>query len=351
MNKDISITPVFTAYVINDNVIQQHILAGLLCKEGFTVRTFASVESALSAMIPDAPPSLIVTDIYMPEINGWCFCRLLRSPDYASFNEIPILVVSATFSGDEAFRITTDVGANAFLPLPIDEKRFVDTVHTLLRGEQPLIHSHVLIAGENERQAGFLKKTFEAEGYLADTVLTVREAIQAFKETFYDVAVIDYHLPDGQGDELLATFRNDQPDCACIIMTAEPSLDLTLAWLRLGAAAYLHKPFEATYLIELCARARRERSLMRMEDLMEKKTRQLRESEKKYRELFEGCTGRIIPVYLGRGHDHCQPSLPGSLEVQSSRPGCMVFPGCLEDLRPPGRWRAVLEPVAETRVC
>ena len=57
-----------------------------------------SVEEALSVLRARRPVNLIVTDLYMPKIDGWRFCRLLRSPSFTEYNSIPIVVVvSATF--------------------------------------------------------------------------------------------------------------------------------------------------------------------------------------------------------------------------------------------------------------
>ena len=85
--------------------------------------------------------------------------------------------------------------------------------------------------------------------------------VDAFEKTSYDVAVLDYHLPDRNSDELLPEFKRNQLDCVCIMMTADPDPKLAIAWMCQGAAAYLRKPFEPEYLIELCAKARREKAL------------------------------------------------------------------------------------------
>jgi hypothetical protein len=37
---------------------------------------------------------------------------MLRSSEYATLNEVPILVVSATFAGDHPERIAADIGAD-----------------------------------------------------------------------------------------------------------------------------------------------------------------------------------------------------------------------------------------------
>jgi PAS domain S-box-containing protein len=282
--------------VVNDDVTQLNVLAGLLNRAGMEVQAYDSAEKALDAFIQGEPPDLIVTDLYMPVIDGWRFCRLLRSPEYAAFNQLPILVVSATFSGEETRRITADLGANAFLPAPVDARRFIAQARELLAGVLPQDHLRVLIVEDSQTLSGILRKSFEAHGYRADTALTAQAAVAAFTQSAYDVAVLDYHLPDGLGDSLLKGLKERLPDCVCIMMTTDPGPELALEWMRKGAAAYLRKPFEPEYLIEVCVAARRERALLRVQNLLEERTQELRENEKKYRELVENINDIVFTV-------------------------------------------------------
>jgi len=287
--------PTARAVVVNDDVTQLNVLAGLLRREGLDVRTFQSAEAALVAMDRDRLVELIVTDLYMQGIDGWRFCRLLRSPEYQFCNHIPILVVSATFAGEEASRITEELGANAFLPSPVDGTRFLAQVRGLLSGSLPRPVRRVLIVEDSKTLANALQKVFTTHGYLADTAFTARAAAEAFSREVYDIALLDYHLPDAKGDRLLADFCHGRPDCVCIMMTTDPSPELALAWMKQGAAAYLRKPFDPEYLIEVCARTCRERSLLRVEDLLEKRSRELREAECRYRVFFDqGPDGVVI---------------------------------------------------------
>ena len=282
--------------VVNDDVTQLNVLSGLLNKAGLEVQVYDNAREALEAFIRGEPPDLIVTDLYMPVIDGWRFCRLLRSPEYLAFNQVPILVVSATFSGEETRRITADLGANAFLPAPVDARRFIEQARELLAGVLPQDHLRVLIVEDSKTLAGVLKNSFEAHGYRADKALTAKAAVEAFKQSAYDVAVLDYHLPDGLGDALLNGFKESRPDCVCIMMTTDPGPELALEWMKKGAAAYLRKPFDPEYLIEVCAAARRERALIRVENLLEERTRELRESENKYRSLIENINDIVFSV-------------------------------------------------------
>ncbi len=283
------------AIVVNDDPTQLAILAGLLAKAGIEARAFENVEAALAAMDPADPPDLIVTDLHMPGIDGWRFCRLLRSPEHTAFNEIPILLVSATFAGEHPERIATDAGADAFLPSPLDGKTFTARIRALLEGREARRRPRALIVEDEKALAALLTKTLATHGYQADTALTTREAEATLAKTPYDVAVLDYHLPDGKGDSLLDRIHGSQPDCVCLMMTTEATPGLALSWMKRGAAAHLRKPFEPELLIELCARVRRERALLRTEDLLEARTRELRESEANFRHFFESITDINYP--------------------------------------------------------
>jgi PAS domain S-box-containing protein len=291
------------AVVVNDDITQLNVLSGLVRKAGLEPRTFTEAEAALADMSAwagtvdrdlSALPVLVVTDLYMPGIDGWRFCRLLRSPEYAAFNQVPILVVSATFAGDETDRIAADLGAEAFLPSPVNGKHFVEQVLAILSGKRMRTPLRVLIVEDSQTLSDILQKAFAAHGYQADAVITAREAVAAFGKTAYDVAVLDYHQPDGMGDALLDTFRAQRPDCVCLMMTTDSCPELALNWMKRGAAAYLQKPFQTEYLIELCARARRERALLRVQDLLEVRTAELRESEEKHRILLEESSDPIF---------------------------------------------------------
>ncbi|MFZ5769895.1 MAG: PAS domain S-box protein [Thermodesulfobacteriota bacterium] len=294
MSRSAAEGPAARVVLVNDDPTQLRVLAGLLGREGLEVQTFAGAAAALAALDPRRPPGLIVTDLYMPGIDGWRFCRLLRSPEYQFCNHIPILVISATFAGEEATRITEELGANSFLPSPVDGGRFLEQVRALLAGGSARSVRRVLIVEDSMALATVLQKVFASHGYRADTACTVRAAAEAFGRDAYDIALLDYHLPDARGDSLLADFCLSRPDCVCIMMTTDPSPELALAWMRQGAAAYLRKPFAPEYLIEVCARVCRGRSLLRVEDLLEKRSRELRETEIRYRTLFEQSPDGVV---------------------------------------------------------
>ena len=69
------------AIVVNDDPVQLRLASTLLQKDGIKVFSCRSVEEALPALNSCEKIDIVVTDLHMPGIDGWRFCRLLRSPD------------------------------------------------------------------------------------------------------------------------------------------------------------------------------------------------------------------------------------------------------------------------------
>jgi CheY-like chemotaxis protein len=75
-------------------------------------------------------PDIILTDVYMSEIDGLeLIRRLRRMPRLAG---IPIIAVSASASHSDAATCLA-AGANAFLPKPVVEQDLVEQIGNLLR--------------------------------------------------------------------------------------------------------------------------------------------------------------------------------------------------------------------------
>lgn len=75
-----------------------------------------------------------------------------------------------------------------------------------------------------------------AEGYAA--------ALDVLATHDFSCALIDKHLPDGTGLELVRHIKERFPSVEVIVMTGQANLESALQALRLGATDYLVKPFD-----------------------------------------------------------------------------------------------------------
>lgn len=218
-------------------------------------------------------------------------------------------MVSATFSGEEAERITSELGANAFMSAPVDREKYLAQVRALLNGYKEKDFLRALIVDDSRSLCGLLKNDFEKHGYQVQIALNAKEAFTAFQRQVFDLAVIDYHLPDQSGDHLLDSFLKQQPDCVCIMITTDPHPKLALDWMKKGALASLRKPFQSEYLIKVCNKAKREKSLLRVENLLEQRTEEL-----KYRLELENLVSDICQDFMRMSVDRLDMTINRSLE-------------------------------------
>jgi len=80
-------------------------------------------------------------------------------------------------------------------------------------------------------------------GRLAQHAASLAAADAALAETTFDIVLLDLGLPDGDGMEWLAAYRQRDPQGAVLVMTARDRVADRVRGLRLGADDYLVKPF------------------------------------------------------------------------------------------------------------
>lgn len=95
----------------------------------------------------------------------------------------------------------------------------------------------------------------EVDGFrIVGTAVNGRQALQMVADLAPDLLLLDVHLPDMSGIEVLKQLRERGDDVDAIVVTAERDADFVKAALRGGATQYLIKPFD---LDELKARIQR----------------------------------------------------------------------------------------------
>jgi DNA-binding NtrC family response regulator len=102
----------------------------------------------------------------------------------------------------------------------------------------------VLVLDDEKLVRWSLSERLKADGYEPVQAATVAEALAATARTDIDAAILDYHLPDGDGIGVLKRLRQDDPDLPVLMLTANKDLDLVVEAMKAGASDYVAKPFE-----------------------------------------------------------------------------------------------------------
>lgn len=106
-----------------------------------------------------------------------------------------------------------------------------------------------LVVEDDAQLAELLERVFREEGHEPRICGTLKSAEEALANGSFDIVVLDWMLPDGEGLELCARLRNRQPPLAVLMLTARGEVHDRVTGLRTGADDYVTKPFEIEELL------------------------------------------------------------------------------------------------------
>ena len=116
-----------TALVVDDVADVTEMLAVVLTHAGYSVVTAASAPAALKAA-GERQFDVIISDIGMPEMNGYQLAREMRQmPGYET---IPMVAVTGYSMFDDKER-STKAGFNAHMTKPIDPRALLELIEQL----------------------------------------------------------------------------------------------------------------------------------------------------------------------------------------------------------------------------
>jgi len=134
------------------------------------------------------------------------------------------------------------------------------------------------------------KKFLEKSGdFTVFTAESASEALVLVKEQHIDAIISDYQMSAMNGIDLLKAVRNTNPDLPFIFFSGKGTKEIVIEAFRHGVDLYLEKRGEPKYLFEDLQHTVTEIVTLRNAE------RELHESEKRYRSLFEG-----VPIGLYR---------------------------------------------------
>lgn len=154
--------------------------------------------------------------------------------------------------------------------------------------------ARILVVDDETNLREAISLVLTAHGLIVQAVGSGEEALEAFSQDPPDAVVLDVRLPGMSGPEVFKRFREIDPQCVCVFVTAHGSVPAAVEAMRAGAFDYLTKPFDNDDLRLKVTRAVEHRQLTRrVHDL---------ESDVSARAGFVGIVGQspAIEVVLRR---------------------------------------------------
>ena len=162
--------------------------------------------------------------------------------------------------------------------------------------ESDILKSNILIVDDQEANVTLLKRLLREAGYASvASTMKPHEVCALHRKRRYDLILLDLQMPEVDGFEVMEGLKvNDaDPYLPVLVITAQPGHKLRA--LQAGARDFISKPFD---LVEVKTRIRNmlevrllykqlESYNKLLEDRVQERTAELRESEARYRSLTE----------------------------------------------------------------
>lgn len=127
----------------------------------------------------------------------------------------------------------------------------------------------ILVVEDDKDTLDFLKPSLKAEGFVVDTAENGTDGISMTLANNYDLVILDFNLPDKNGDLVCQEIRKKGKTTPILILTVDTEVNNKVKLLNLGADDYLTKPFSFE---ELLARVK---ALLRRPEKIEKEILQV----------------------------------------------------------------------------
>jgi response regulator RpfG family c-di-GMP phosphodiesterase len=101
----------------------------------------------------------------------------------------------------------------------------------------------VIIVDDEESTVAICKFALQRLGMEVETALTASEALAKVQQEAFDLAVVDWLLPDGSGMALFRMMKEHLPQLVGILITGQNVADTNREALEAGFWAFLPKPF------------------------------------------------------------------------------------------------------------
>lgn len=126
--------------------------------------------------------------------------------------------------------------------------------------EENVVHK-VLVIEDNEAERNSLRAALEADSFVVEAVETGFDAENLVRSSLFDVAIVDYRLPDIDGLNLIKKLKISIPELMSLVVTAHSSVEIAVEALRMGAYDYITKPLNIPALTKTISTMIKERDI------------------------------------------------------------------------------------------
>ncbi len=267
--------------VVDDNRTNRRILKETLARWEMRPTSVDSGMSALSELSAahDAgdPYALILTDMHMPQMDGFDLIRRVRA--MPEMSTLAIMMLTSAGYRDDIERCR-DLNLSVHLVKPIRQSELRDAILRTMgtteadpapalsfppsrRTQKSAISLCVLVAEDNPINQRLATKLLEKRGHQVVTAWNGRQAVEAMQQSSFDLVLMDVQMPEMDGVAATHAIREKEKNTGLhqtvIALTAHAMAGDYERCLAAGMDGYLSKPIrpqDLDALLDKCVACR-----------------------------------------------------------------------------------------------
>ncbi|MBI3316746.1 MAG: response regulator [Candidatus Omnitrophica bacterium] len=235
--------------VVDDDTSIREILYQVFTKDGHDVVTFPRGDQALKN-IESLNPDLVLMDIRMPGADGITLLKELK----AAGKRIPVVLLSSHLT-QEIEKDAYEAGAIEVIRKDIETPELRRKIEKILSAKHRIFgerneesRKKILVVDDEEVIRQLLEGFFKQKGFTVSTAKDGEEALFMVKTKHPNVVLLDIAMPGMDGILTLKKIHAMNPEIGVVMATAIQDEEITKEATRLGAYAYVLKPFDLQYL-------------------------------------------------------------------------------------------------------
>ena len=128
--------------------------------------------------------------------------------------------------------------------------------------ENEINNDKILVIDDEWGMRHGVSRILSSDGYQCDMAETGASGLEQFKNTRYNLCLVDLKLPDIDGLSLIPKLLEHDPEAVCIVISAYASVETAISITRRGAFDFLPKPFTPQQLRIAVRRGIRQRRFL-----------------------------------------------------------------------------------------
>ena len=145
----------------------------------------------------------------------------------------------------------------------------------------------ILVVDDNRELREILEEYLRGEGDNVEGANNGKEALEKYRDNYYDLIITDLNMPELAGMELIKTVQQENEITEFVIITGYASMDSAVEAIKIGAFDYIVKPFRMEELMVVVKNVREKVRLKKLNTQLYDTLKSFYDEIERYRQKSE----------------------------------------------------------------